>query len=67
MVLTTFLCLSSLFPVTQSKLSTLQMLCPTMTVKDRETLISLATAGIINWQEDNSECTHTQIYNTWIS
>uniref|UniRef100_A0A671VBZ2 E3 ubiquitin-protein ligase listerin n=1 Tax=Sparus aurata TaxID=8175 RepID=A0A671VBZ2_SPAAU len=44
---------SSLFPVSQSKLSTLQVLCPTMTKEDRETLVALATAGIINWQEND--------------
>ncbi|XP_034745446.1 E3 ubiquitin-protein ligase listerin [Etheostoma cragini] len=43
----------SLFPVSQSKLSTLQVLCPTMSQKDRETLVALATAGIINWQEND--------------
>lgn len=43
---------NSLFPVSQSKLSTLQVLCPTMTTEDRETLVALATAGLINWQED---------------
>lgn len=43
----------SLFPVSQSKLSTLQVLCPTMTKEDRETLVALATAGIINWQEND--------------
>ncbi|GAA6232148.1 E3 ubiquitin-protein ligase listerin [Lates japonicus] len=43
----------SFFPVSQSKLSTLQVLCPTMTKKDRENLVALATAGIINWQEDD--------------
>ncbi|XP_034539490.1 E3 ubiquitin-protein ligase listerin [Notolabrus celidotus] len=43
----------SLFPVSQSKLSTLQVLCPTMTREDKETLITLATAGIINWEENN--------------
>lgn len=54
-------CLSllSLFSVSQSKLSTLQVLCPTMTKEDRETLIALATAGIINWQENDGENTHT--------
>uniref|UniRef100_A0A671VDC6 E3 ubiquitin-protein ligase listerin n=1 Tax=Sparus aurata TaxID=8175 RepID=A0A671VDC6_SPAAU len=54
-------CLSllSLFPVSQSKLSTLQVLCPTMTKEDRETLVALATAGIINWQENDGENTHT--------
>nr|XP_040037059.1 E3 ubiquitin-protein ligase listerin [Gasterosteus aculeatus aculeatus] len=43
----------SLFPVSHSKLSTLQVLCPTMTKEDRETLVALATAGIINWQEND--------------
>uniref|UniRef100_A0A665XCC4 E3 ubiquitin-protein ligase listerin n=1 Tax=Echeneis naucrates TaxID=173247 RepID=A0A665XCC4_ECHNA len=45
---------SFFFPVTQSKLNTLQVLCPTMSIKDRETLVALATAGIINWQADDS-------------
>ncbi|XP_054611847.1 E3 ubiquitin-protein ligase listerin [Dunckerocampus dactyliophorus] len=43
----------SLLPVTQSKLSTLQVLCPTLSQEDRETLVTLATAGIINWEEDD--------------
>ncbi|XP_029924781.1 E3 ubiquitin-protein ligase listerin [Myripristis murdjan] len=49
----------SLFPVCQSRLSTLQVLCPTMTKEDRETLTALATAGMINWQEkseNNNVC-----------
>uniref|UniRef100_A0A671VE33 E3 ubiquitin-protein ligase listerin n=1 Tax=Sparus aurata TaxID=8175 RepID=A0A671VE33_SPAAU len=48
----------SLFPVSQSKLSTLQVLCPTMTKEDRETLVALATAGIINWQENDANDDH---------
>ncbi|XP_041657592.1 E3 ubiquitin-protein ligase listerin [Cheilinus undulatus] len=44
---------NSLFPASQSKLSTLQVLCPTMTKEDREALLALATAGIINWQEND--------------
>ncbi|PWA23009.1 hypothetical protein CCH79_00001849 [Gambusia affinis] len=43
-----------LFPVNLSKLSTLQVLCPLMAKEDRETLIALATAGIINWEEDEN-------------
>ncbi|KAM6907339.1 E3 ubiquitin-protein ligase listerin [Xenentodon cancila] len=43
----------SLFPVSQSKLSTLQVLCPVMTKEDRDTLITLATAGLVNWQEND--------------
>lgn len=59
-ILHTEYCLSllSLFPVSQSKLSTLQVLCPTMTKEDRETLVALATAGIISWQENDGENTH---------
>ncbi|KAM9846961.1 E3 ubiquitin-protein ligase listerin [Aulostomus maculatus] len=44
----------SLFPVSCGKLSTLQVLCPTMTREDQETLVTLATAGIINWQENDN-------------
>ncbi|XP_049597872.1 E3 ubiquitin-protein ligase listerin [Syngnathus scovelli] len=43
----------SLFPVSPSKLSTLQVLCPTMTQEDRQTLVALATAAIINWEQDD--------------
>ncbi|XP_017273716.1 E3 ubiquitin-protein ligase listerin [Kryptolebias marmoratus] len=43
----------SLFPVSQSKLSTVQVLCPVMTKEDKETLVALATAGLINWQEND--------------
>lgn len=59
--------LVSLFPVSQSNLSTLQVLCPTMTKEDRETLVALATSGIINWQENDSENTHinTLQMHTW--
>lgn len=46
---------NSLFPVTQSKLNTVQVLCPVMTKEDRETLIALATAGLINWQENDGK------------
>uniref|UniRef100_A0A6Q2XR12 E3 ubiquitin-protein ligase listerin n=1 Tax=Esox lucius TaxID=8010 RepID=A0A6Q2XR12_ESOLU len=44
----------SLFPLSESRLSTLQVLCPCLTPEERERLIALATAGILNWQEDNS-------------
>uniref|UniRef100_A0A7N8WL59 E3 ubiquitin-protein ligase listerin n=1 Tax=Mastacembelus armatus TaxID=205130 RepID=A0A7N8WL59_9TELE len=40
------LCLVSLFPVSQSKLSTLQVLCPTMTKEDRETLQTNNNCGL---------------------
>uniref|UniRef100_A0AAX7TU22 E3 ubiquitin-protein ligase listerin n=1 Tax=Astatotilapia calliptera TaxID=8154 RepID=A0AAX7TU22_ASTCA len=57
-----FLCLTSLFPVSQSKLNTLQVLCPSMSNEDRESLVALATAGLVNWQEDESKNTHMNIH-----
>ncbi|XP_060942216.1 E3 ubiquitin-protein ligase listerin [Limanda limanda] len=44
----------SLFPVSESKLSTIQILCPTMTDTDKDILVTLATASIINWEEDDN-------------
>ncbi|XP_077403469.1 E3 ubiquitin-protein ligase listerin [Vanacampus margaritifer] len=44
----------SLLPVSPSKLSTLQVLCPIMTQEERQTLVALAMAGIINWEEDDN-------------
>lgn len=41
-----------LFPISGAKLSTLQVVCQYMTAEDRDTLVALATAGIISW-EDN--------------
>lgn len=41
----------SLFPASGGKLSTLQVVCPYMSKDDRDTLVALATAGIINWEE----------------
>uniref|UniRef100_A0A3Q2YAX3 E3 ubiquitin-protein ligase listerin n=1 Tax=Hippocampus comes TaxID=109280 RepID=A0A3Q2YAX3_HIPCM len=48
-----FSCLS-LWPMSPSKLSTLQVLCPIMTQEERQSLVALATAGIINWEEDDN-------------
>ncbi|KAJ7997588.1 hypothetical protein DPEC_G00230570 [Dallia pectoralis] len=44
----------SLFPLSESTLSTLQVMCPHLTTQERERLIVLATSGIRNWQEDPS-------------
>lgn len=44
----------SLMPASQGQLSTLQVLCPITTREDRETLVALATAGIVNWQENDN-------------
>ncbi|KAM9788487.1 E3 ubiquitin-protein ligase listerin [Neosynchiropus ocellatus] len=44
---------NSLRPLSGSKLSTLQVLCPFLSQDERETLVALASAGIINWQESD--------------
>lgn len=41
-----------LFPISGAKLNTLQVLCQYMTIDDRDTLVALATAGIISWEEN---------------
>lgn len=48
------MCVFSLLPVSESKLTTLQLLCPAMTQKDREHLVAVATAGLINWQANDA-------------
>lgn len=41
-----------LFPISGAKLSTLQVLCQHMTIEDRDALVTVATAGIISWEEN---------------
>ncbi|XP_028323148.1 E3 ubiquitin-protein ligase listerin [Gouania willdenowi] len=51
----------SLFPESQSKLNTLQVLCPTLSAQDKETLVTLATAGLMNWQENDNVCCYLAV------
>ncbi|XP_029028870.1 E3 ubiquitin-protein ligase listerin [Betta splendens] len=44
----------SLFPASGSRLSTLQVLCPVMSNEEKDTLVALATAGLINWQQNDN-------------
>ncbi|KAM6985180.1 LOW QUALITY PROTEIN: E3 ubiquitin-protein ligase listerin [Aplochiton taeniatus] len=48
--------LNSGFPLSQSQLSTLQVLCPVMSAEERLELTHLATAGVLDWQEDHRVC-----------
>ncbi|XP_072302199.1 E3 ubiquitin-protein ligase listerin [Eucyclogobius newberryi] len=41
-----------LFPISDAKLCTLQVMCKYMTIEDRDALVALATAGILSWQEN---------------
>ncbi|XP_077447675.1 E3 ubiquitin-protein ligase listerin [Stigmatopora argus] len=44
----------NLLPVSPSQLSTLQALCHIITQEELQSLLALATAGIINWEEDDN-------------
>ncbi|KAL0994924.1 hypothetical protein UPYG_G00129370 [Umbra pygmaea] len=44
----------SLFPLSESRLTTLQVVCPYLTTQERDRVIALAIAGVLNWQEDHS-------------
>ncbi|KAK0132768.1 E3 ubiquitin-protein ligase listerin [Merluccius polli] len=46
----------SWFPVSRAKLSTFQVLCPFMTREERRSVSSLATTGVINWQDNDDVC-----------
>lgn len=54
------LSLLSLLSGSQSRLNTVQVLCPIMTKEQRETLVALAISGIINWCETDREDTDKQ-------
>uniref|UniRef100_A0A8C5E2F3 E3 ubiquitin-protein ligase listerin n=1 Tax=Gouania willdenowi TaxID=441366 RepID=A0A8C5E2F3_GOUWI len=53
--------LKKLFGSADSKLNTLQVLCPTLSAQDKETLVTLATAGLINWQENDNVCCYLAV------
>ncbi|XP_068600675.1 E3 ubiquitin-protein ligase listerin [Brachionichthys hirsutus] len=52
-VRTLYCSVDSFFPLSRSKLSTLQALCPTMTRGDRETIVTRTAAGILNWRDED--------------
>ncbi|KAM9456136.1 E3 ubiquitin-protein ligase listerin [Clarias gariepinus] len=46
----------SFYPLSEQGVSTLQVLCPYMTSTDREALIALSIAELLNWQEREQDC-----------
>uniref|UniRef100_A0AAY4AGT9 E3 ubiquitin-protein ligase listerin n=1 Tax=Denticeps clupeoides TaxID=299321 RepID=A0AAY4AGT9_9TELE len=47
-----FMCFSSFFPLSEKSVSTIQVLCPSLPREDREALVDLAIAELLNWQEE---------------
>uniref|UniRef100_A0AAY4AGR4 E3 ubiquitin-protein ligase listerin n=1 Tax=Denticeps clupeoides TaxID=299321 RepID=A0AAY4AGR4_9TELE len=42
----------SFFPLSEKSVSTIQVLCPSLPREDREALVDLAIAELLNWQEE---------------
>ncbi|XP_073685432.1 E3 ubiquitin-protein ligase listerin [Garra rufa] len=44
------------FPLSENSVSTLQVLCPFLASEDRESLIALCVAELLNWQDREKDC-----------
>ncbi|XP_053501105.1 E3 ubiquitin-protein ligase listerin isoform X2 [Ictalurus furcatus] len=44
------------YPLSEQNVSTIQVLCPYMTTTEREALIALSIAELLNWQENEQDC-----------
>ncbi|XP_066507230.1 E3 ubiquitin-protein ligase listerin [Hoplias malabaricus] len=48
--------MESFYPLSEQSVNTIQMLCPFLTEPDREALIALSIAELLNWQEREQDC-----------
>ncbi|XP_056322426.1 E3 ubiquitin-protein ligase listerin isoform X1 [Danio aesculapii] len=46
----------SFFPLSEHSVNTLQVLCPFLASEDRESLIALCVAELLNWQDREHDC-----------
>uniref|UniRef100_A0A672SCP5 E3 ubiquitin-protein ligase listerin n=1 Tax=Sinocyclocheilus grahami TaxID=75366 RepID=A0A672SCP5_SINGR len=44
------------FPLSENSVSTVQMLCPFLASEERESLIALCVAELLNWQDREQDC-----------
>lgn len=51
----------SFYPLSEQNVSTIQVLCPYMTTTEREALIALSIAELLNWQENEQDCAQSKI------
>ncbi|XP_072514427.1 E3 ubiquitin-protein ligase listerin [Salminus brasiliensis] len=49
----------SFYPLTEQSVSTVQVLCPLLATAEREALIALSIAELLNWQEREQDCSHS--------
>ncbi|XP_059400765.1 E3 ubiquitin-protein ligase listerin-like [Carassius carassius] len=47
----------SFFPLSEHSVSTVQVLCPYLASEERESLIALCVAELLNWQDREQDCT----------
>ncbi|XP_026075383.1 E3 ubiquitin-protein ligase listerin [Carassius auratus] len=47
----------SFFPLSEHSVSTVQVLCPFLASEERESLIALCVAELLNWQDREQDCT----------
>uniref|UniRef100_A0A8C9TJT1 E3 ubiquitin-protein ligase listerin n=1 Tax=Scleropages formosus TaxID=113540 RepID=A0A8C9TJT1_SCLFO len=51
----------SFFPLTEASLSTVLVLCPSLPAKEKESLIALCVAALLNWQNGDQDLVQTNL------
>lgn len=51
----------SFFPLSEHSVSTVQALCPFLSSEERESLIALCVAELLNWQDGEQDCIDSEI------
>lgn len=51
----------SFFPLSEHSVSTVQALCPFLDSEERESLIALCVAELLNWQDREQDCIDSEI------
>uniref|UniRef100_W5KT23 E3 ubiquitin-protein ligase listerin n=1 Tax=Astyanax mexicanus TaxID=7994 RepID=W5KT23_ASTMX len=49
----------SFYPLTEQSVNTVQVLCPSLATEEREALIALSIAELLNWQEKEQDGAHS--------
>uniref|UniRef100_A0AAR2J659 E3 ubiquitin-protein ligase listerin n=1 Tax=Pygocentrus nattereri TaxID=42514 RepID=A0AAR2J659_PYGNA len=51
---------TSFYPLSEQSVCTIQVLCSSLTAAEREGLIALSIAELLNWQEKEQDCAHSR-------
>ncbi|TRZ03495.1 hypothetical protein DNTS_000509, partial [Danionella cerebrum] len=49
----------SFFPLSENSVSTVQVLCPFLSSEEKESLVALCVAELLNWQDHEKDCIHS--------